>query len=393
MKTKISILLFVLAAAFVYVGQMLSPVQALDAAPGLRPTPDALVAAGRVILSRQSTACLACHSIGDDRTARCPDLNGLGARAATRRPGYTAARYIVESLYNPNASVVPDYPGAQMPPADRLPVALSHDEVRAVICYVNSLGGTTDGHFIDELDAAQEPYRKGLIAIEPVRAAENRLAILPGEAARGRQLFQQKAACAKCHRAQGSGPETCPDLTAIGLIQGPEYILESIVAPNAVVAKGYKQSRVKVRLETGGSVSDVDLVAVVTAWMPSEAAPQRVRVKEIKQDETIEREFPVEAIAEIGDLIVVTKDPKGNVEATLGYRVEGDEKRGVLLKVMKSGRWELRRFPSELIFRLNPTLSPMPSNFADQLTVQEMFDLVTYLASARGSTTRTWRRD
>lgn len=37
-----------------------------------------------------------------------PDLNGIGAAAASRRPNMTAEAYIRESIENPNAYLVPD---------------------------------------------------------------------------------------------------------------------------------------------------------------------------------------------------------------------------------------------------------------------------------------------
>ncbi len=51
-------------------------------------------------------ACNACHRAEDGVG---PSLRGMGARAATRRPNYSAAAYLYESIIEPNAFIVPDY--------------------------------------------------------------------------------------------------------------------------------------------------------------------------------------------------------------------------------------------------------------------------------------------
>lgn len=51
-------------------------------------------------------ACAACHHAQDGVG---PALTGMGARAAARRPNYSAAAYIYESIIEPNAFIVPDY--------------------------------------------------------------------------------------------------------------------------------------------------------------------------------------------------------------------------------------------------------------------------------------------
>jgi hypothetical protein len=51
-------------------------------------------------------ACNACHRAEDGVG---PALTGTGRRAALRRPNYSAAAYIYESIIEPNAFIVPDY--------------------------------------------------------------------------------------------------------------------------------------------------------------------------------------------------------------------------------------------------------------------------------------------
>lgn len=56
--------------------------------------------------------CASCHDV-DNSTG--PYVVGTGARAATRRPGYSAAAYIYESIIEPMAFTVPGYPAGVMP--------------------------------------------------------------------------------------------------------------------------------------------------------------------------------------------------------------------------------------------------------------------------------------
>src|SRR5207302_665571 len=82
-------------------------------------TPAQLVKAGEEIFKTKGT-CEICHRIGQAGT-RAPDLAGVGSRAATRKPGMTAKAYLIESLIQPGAFIVPGYPPI-MPAVDKPPV-------------------------------------------------------------------------------------------------------------------------------------------------------------------------------------------------------------------------------------------------------------------------------
>src|SRR3989442_982230 len=64
-------------------------------------TPAQLVKAGEQIFHTKGT-CEVCHKIGEKGT-RAPDLAGVGARAAKRKPGQSAKQYLIESLLDPGA--------------------------------------------------------------------------------------------------------------------------------------------------------------------------------------------------------------------------------------------------------------------------------------------------
>ena len=84
-----------------------------------------------------------------------------------------------------------------------------------------------------------ERYCKSLPADDPL--APYRVALAGGDPNRGRELFRNRVdlSCQRCHTIEGVGGSVGPDLSGIGREKTPEYILESIVAPNRQIAKGY----------------------------------------------------------------------------------------------------------------------------------------------------------
>lgn len=66
---------------------------------------------GKALFS--TSICVACHSTSDVSGGdACPNLSQIGTVAATRRPGYSAAEYIRESIQDPSAFIVPGWPDA-----------------------------------------------------------------------------------------------------------------------------------------------------------------------------------------------------------------------------------------------------------------------------------------
>ncbi|MCB9950791.1 MAG: HEAT repeat domain-containing protein [Planctomycetaceae bacterium] len=63
-----------------------------------------------------------------------------------------------------------------------------------------------------------------------------------GNAERGREIFFGNAAasCRRCHKVNGSGGEVGPDLSGVAKENPREHLLESIVDPNAKIAKGFE---------------------------------------------------------------------------------------------------------------------------------------------------------
>lgn len=97
---------------------------------------------GREIMDGKGL-CLTCHTIGKmTGPYRFPDLANVDVRAKTRKPGYTDVDYFAESIYEPNAYIVPGFnPG--MPTINKPPIGLTDQEILCVIAYLQTLGGAT----------------------------------------------------------------------------------------------------------------------------------------------------------------------------------------------------------------------------------------------------------
>ncbi|HEX6200601.1 MAG TPA: cytochrome c [Thermoanaerobaculia bacterium] len=106
--------------------------------------------------------CATCHTIGRSGALRFPDLDGIATRAADRVPGLSALEYMAQSLYEPEAYIVPGFnPG--MPQIDKAPIGLSDDEIKAVLAYLQTLGGEATITM-----ASQIPYAQGAEATSDV---------------------------------------------------------------------------------------------------------------------------------------------------------------------------------------------------------------------------------
>ena len=183
-------------------------------------SPEQLVKAGEGIFKEKGT-CEICHRIGQKGT-RAPDLAGIGATAAKRKPGMTAKAYLIESLLDPSAYLVEGYPPI-MPKVDRPPIGLNRSEIWALTAFLESLGGQVDVK-LDDI-----PKSAGAAAGAGAQAAEIKL---PGDPKAGQAVFMGKGGCIACHKAGSIGASPVgPDLSQIAKIQTPEYIMAKILNP------------------------------------------------------------------------------------------------------------------------------------------------------------------
>lgn len=61
-----------------------------------------------------------------------------------------------------------------------------------------------------------------------------------GDVERGKEVFHKKQKCISCHRVGTEGGSVGPNLSDIGKREKREYLLESIAAPSAKIAKGFE---------------------------------------------------------------------------------------------------------------------------------------------------------
>ena len=141
---SVNIVLMVLGATAFYtmVGQMV-PQKEVPAPEVIEISKDVsteeMIEIGRGIAEGKGL-CRTCHTIGQSGLLRFPDLEGIGARAATRIPGLSELEYLAQSLYEPDRYVVEGFnPG--MPAMNKAPIGLTDDEIMTVIAYLQSLGG------------------------------------------------------------------------------------------------------------------------------------------------------------------------------------------------------------------------------------------------------------
>ncbi|MCP4423746.1 MAG: c-type cytochrome [Chloroflexi bacterium] len=95
-----------------------------------------------------NAGCGACHLIGNFGAAHKvgPDLSAIGVLAETRVAGMSAADYLLESIVDPNAYIVPDCPNApciaNVMPRDYT-TRLSPEQIEAIVAYMLTLTKAT----------------------------------------------------------------------------------------------------------------------------------------------------------------------------------------------------------------------------------------------------------
>jgi len=87
--------------------------------------------------------------------------------------------------------------------------------------------------------------------------APYRVTLAGGDAAAGGEIFRLRTdvSCIRCHTVAGTGGIVGPVLDGVGTRQNREYLLESIVNPNAKIAPGFEG--VLLRLKDGRTLSGV----------------------------------------------------------------------------------------------------------------------------------------
>jgi cytochrome c551/c552 len=203
-------------------------------------TMDRFIALGNKIFNGKGTCTLCHNAVG----GRAPMLDKVAAVAPERMadPRYkgdadTLEAYLYESMIKPSAYVVAGFGKAgsndtesPMPDASAGSIALSDAELKAVIAYLQDIGGADVTVEIPSDAAAEEPVAE---AQDAAPTGAPRAPFASAGAIMG------QLACVACHKVAGQGGEIGPDLSSIGAGRDREYLRRAILDPAADVAEGY----------------------------------------------------------------------------------------------------------------------------------------------------------
>jgi Cu/Ag efflux protein CusF len=151
-----------------------------------------------------------------------------------------------------------------------------------------------------------------------------------GDAAKGRVVFE-KFECHYCHEVRGenfpSPTENAPELSQMGGLHPVEFFAESIMNPNAVVPKTYRESDGKSPMTNFAEKMTVQELIDVSAYVAS--------LKNKDAPKTVSAQGQVIALVQENAEIVLTHgEIKGFMDAmTMGYKVNSS----TLLKAVKPG--------------------------------------------------------
>ena len=141
---KLAALVVATTGFYTYVGQMVPQKEVYPPKETLIKadvTTAEMVTIGKEIFEGKGL-CTTCHTIGKKAGPfRFPDLENVAVRAKTREPGLSDIDYFAQTMYEPDAFIVPGFnPG--MPTINKPPIGLTDQEILCVMAFLQSLGGT-----------------------------------------------------------------------------------------------------------------------------------------------------------------------------------------------------------------------------------------------------------
>lgn len=244
---RVSLFVVVLVALFVWAGEVVS--RASGSTHRVAPGEGISLENGELIFWGPGK-CHTCHAVGSrGRSVRGPNMGASAdgdammiravgradERAAELGGDMSPTEYLVESLVDPSAHMVPGFKD-EMPIVYQPPIHLTPGELTSVVLYLQSLGGQPDSAAI-AIPREVRLSRRGATAVVPWQP------YLEGDSARGRALFfdpDGRARCAKCHRVGDEGGDIGPELTAVAGTRTVQSIVESILEPSASIPAGYE---------------------------------------------------------------------------------------------------------------------------------------------------------
>ena len=89
----------------------------------------------------------------------------------------------------------------------------------------------------------------GIVAFIRAGFDPDGVAVRIGDPVRGRELFNGRGDCASCHRVNGEGPRTAPDLSSIGVVRTPASLQRNMLDPATALLPINKPIRMVTRNE------------------------------------------------------------------------------------------------------------------------------------------------
>ncbi|MCB0062728.1 MAG: c-type cytochrome [Caldilineaceae bacterium] len=84
-------------------------------------------------------ACVGCHALDPNQVMTGPTWHNMGDTAVVRVPGESPALYLYQSIVEPGAFVVPNYPANIMPAT--FAQTMSEEQIATMVAYLLSLHG------------------------------------------------------------------------------------------------------------------------------------------------------------------------------------------------------------------------------------------------------------
>jgi len=221
---------------------------------GANVTAEQLVSAGDQ-LYHGAGGCTACHGLGTRAPNLLTDEKGqgpIGARCGKREAGKDCKAYLHESLASPRAYVVAGYEPI-MPEMGRI---LSPQQLWALVAFLESNGGTVDVSASDIPAASAASGANSGAAGAPTAAGIANGSTEPMAIIRG-------AGCTACHKIGGEGGAIGPELTHVGSRLSANLIRESILNPDAKIAKGFEKFKGIMPKTFGNQLTAAQLEALV----------------------------------------------------------------------------------------------------------------------------------
>jgi Cu/Ag efflux protein CusF len=138
-----------------------------------------------------------------------------------------------------------------------------------------------------------------------------------GDPVKGKAVFE-KFECSYCHEVRGEFPnpvESAPELSQMGPLHPVEFFAESIINPNAVVPKNYREANGKSPMTDFTekmTVRELIDVSAYVASLRSKGAPKTVTASG----------KVIAVVPESGEIVIEHGEIKGFMDAmTMGYKV------------------------------------------------------------------------